>query len=125
MPLCQSFHLRRPQFASAYALSELCLLHVPLSAAAQTAGEHVRELEFSGALSCSETKPTYVESETSQVIFVGESNSRPSNVWHLTRDSVKNDWRDEKTDGAADWSTTSCWLCHDPSLLRVGVQRAA
>ena len=39
---------------SAHALSELDLLRDPLSAAAHTAGEHVRTLESSGAFSCSE-----------------------------------------------------------------------
>ena len=59
---------------SAPALSELDLLREPLSVAAHTAGEHVRELESSGAFSCSEIKPACAENETSEVIYVGESN---------------------------------------------------
>ena len=51
-------------FASAHALSELDLLREPLSAAALTAGEHVHNLESSGAFSCSEMEPAYVENET-------------------------------------------------------------
>ena len=49
--------------------------------------------------------------------YVGEGNSTPSNVRQLSREHVKNDWRDEKTNGAADWSHTSCWPCHDPIFI--------
>ena len=63
-------------------------------------------------------KPAYVETETSQVIYVGESNSTASNVRQVSRESVKNDWRDQKTDEAADWSHT-----FPSSLLRVGSMR--
>ena len=49
--------------------------------------------------------------------YVGESNSTPSNVRLLSREGVRNDWRDEKTDGAADCSHTSCWPCHDPIFI--------
>ena len=50
--------------ATAPALSELNLRREPLSVAAHTAGEHVRNLEFSGAFNCSELKPAHVENET-------------------------------------------------------------
>ena len=79
--------------ASAPALSELDLLREPLSVAALRAGEDVRKLESPGAFSCSEMKPAYAESETSQVTHVGEGSSTPSNVRQLSRDSVKNDRR--------------------------------
>ena len=108
---------RSKVFASAHALSELDLVREPLSAAAHTAGEHVRKLESSGAFSCSDVKPAYVENETSQVTYVGESSSTPSIVRQLSREGVKNEWRDEKTDGAADRSHTSCWPCHDPRFI--------
>ena len=86
--------------ASAPALSELNLLRDPQSVAAQTAVEHVRKLESSGAVSRSGLKPAYAENGISQVTRVGESRSTPSNVRQLSRDNVKNDWRD------ADYSRT-------------------
>ena len=49
------------KLVSAPALSELDLLREPLSVAAHTAGEHVRELESSGAFSLSDMKPALVE----------------------------------------------------------------
>ena len=52
-------------FASVHARLELDLLREPLSAAAHTACDYVRTLESSGAFSCSELKPAYVEKETS------------------------------------------------------------
>ena len=60
----------------------------------------MRKLEFSGALSCSEKRPAYVENETSQVTYVSASNST----------DIKKERRDEKTDGAGDWSHTSLSL---------------
>ena len=77
----------------------------------------MRELESSGAFSCSEMKPAHVENETSQVTYVGESNSTPSKVRLLSREGVKNDRRDEQTDGPADWSRTASWPCHDPIFV--------
>ena len=47
--------------ASAPALSELDLLREPLSVAAHTKGEHVRELKSSGAFGCLKTKLVHVE----------------------------------------------------------------
>ena len=67
-----------PSLPKLPALSELDLVRAPLSAAAHTAGEHVRKLESSGAFSCSEIKPAHAENETSQVTYVGERNSTPS-----------------------------------------------
>ena len=62
-------------FASAHALSELDLLHEPLAAAAQTAGEHVQKLEPSGAFSCSEIRHASVQNETTQVTNVGDGDT--------------------------------------------------
>ena len=89
--------------ASAPALSELNLLCEPLSIAAQSAREHVRKLDSSGAFSCSELKPAYVDNEISQMTCADESNSMPSEVCQLCRERAKNDWRDAKTDGSADY----------------------
>ena len=62
-------------------------------------------------------KLAYVENETSKATYVGEGNSSPSNVRHLSRDSVKNDRRDTQADRAANYSRTSCWSCDDPILI--------
>ena len=102
--------------ASAHALSELELLRDPRSVAAHTAGEHVRELESSGAFSCLKSKPVYVENAPSQVTYAGESSSTPRDMRHLTRKGGKNEWKDEKADGAAD-SSTSHWPRHDPIFV--------
>ena len=61
--------------------------------------------------------PAYVESGTSQVTYVGESTATPSDVRQLSREGVRNDWRDEITDKAVDCSHTSCWPCHDPVFI--------
>ena len=55
-------------FASAHALSELDVLHEPMSTAAHTAGEHVRKLESSGAFS-SRAKLANVENAGQQVTY--------------------------------------------------------
>ena len=34
-----------------------------------------------------------------------------------SREGVKNEWKDEKTDGAVDWSHTSCWPSYDPIFI--------
>ena len=99
--------------ASALALSELALFRVP----AHTAGEHVRVLESSGAFSCLETKPVYVENAPSQVTPAGESTSTPAGMRQLPRKGAKDEWKDEKAAGAADSSTTSHWLRHDPIFI--------
>ena len=98
-------------FAPACAFPELNLLRCRLSAAGHAVGEHVRKLESSGALSCSEMKPAYVENEASQVTYVDASNI----VRQLSREGVKkkNKWKDE----TADWSHTSCWPCHDSIFI--------
>ena len=70
-------------------------------------------------------KPAHVKNETSQVTYVGESNSTPSKVRLLSREGVKNDWRDEQTDGAADWSRTASWPCHDPIFITPSWSSAA
>ena len=62
-------------------------------------------------------KPARVENETSQVTNVGEGNPTPSNVQQLSRDSVKDDWKDATADGAADFSRTSYWPCDDPIFI--------
>ena len=69
----------------------------------------MRKLESSGAFSRSKMKPAYVGIDTSQVIYVGESNSTPSDVRQLSREGVRNDWKDGKADEVVDWSHTSCW----------------
>ena len=51
--------------ATADAFSKLDLLREPLSAAAHSAGERVRELESSGSFSCLKTKPVNMENEIS------------------------------------------------------------
>ena len=91
---CQSFRLHRPTafFTSAHALSK--------SAAAHTAEEHVRKLEPSGAFSCSKMKTAQVENETSRM---------PSDVRLL--------WKDEKADGAVDWSRTACLPRYVPIFI--------
>ena len=96
-------------------LSELDLLREPLSASAHTTEEHVRKLE--SAFSCSKTKSAHVKSEASQMTYIGESNSTPSDVKQLSRQGVKNECKEEKTDGPVDWSHTSCWPCHDPIFI--------
>ena len=55
---------------------------------------------------------------TSQVTHVGEDSSTPSNVRQLSRDSVKNDRRDAKAEGAANWPAAI-----PSSSLRVGSVR--
>ena len=91
-------------FASAHALLELDLLRCePLSAAAHTACAHVRKLESPSAFNFSGERLD----EASQVTYVGERNSTPSNVRQLPR-VVQDEWRDEKAEGAADCSRTSC-----------------
>ena len=96
--------------ASAHALSELDLL---LSTAGHTAGEHVRKLESSGAFNCAEIKLANVQNETSQMAFVVESNSTPSDVRQLSREGIKYNWKD----GKADEAVTSSWPCHDPIFI--------
>ena len=76
-------------FASVHVISELDLLREQLSAAALTAEEHVRKLESSGAFSCSKMKLVYAQNETSQMAHVVASNSTPSDVRLLSRESVK------------------------------------
>ena len=72
----------------------------------------------------SSRSPAHVENETSQVTHVGEGSSTPSNVRHLSRDSVENDRRDAQAEGAANFSRTSCWPAAIPSSsLRVGSVR--
>ena len=83
-------------FASAHALSELNLLHKPLSTAAHAAEEHVRKLESSAAFS-SKTKPTYVENACPQMTHVGE-------------DGLKHG-------RATDCALPLCWLRHDPVFV--------
>ena len=46
--------------------------------------------------------------------YLDESNPTPSNRPLPSHENVKNDRRNVKTDEGADWSRTSCWLCHDP-----------
>ena len=60
--------------------------------AAHRAGKHVRELESSGAFSCSEAKPAYVESSTSHVTFAGDSIFTPSDVRQLPPKGVS-EWK--------------------------------
>ena len=36
---------------------------------------------------------------------------------NLSRESIKKDWKNEKTYWATDWSHTSCWPCHDPIFI--------
>ena len=97
MPLFHSF-LFTPTavLAAAPALSKLDLFREPLSVAAHTAGEHVRELESSGAVSCLKTKPVYVENAPSQVIYAGESTSTPTDMRQLPRKGGKNEWKYEQ-----------------------------
>ena len=65
-----------------------------------------------------------LENRTSQVTHVGKGSSTPSNVRQLFRNSVKNDRRDAKAEGAANFSRTSCWPPTIPSSsLRVGSVR--
>ena len=95
MPLCQSFLLRRPQCLHQLPLSRSWdLLREPLSVA-HTAGEHVRELESSGAFSCLKTKPVYAENAPSRVPYAGESTSTRTDMRPLPRKGVKNEWKDE------------------------------
>ena len=77
----------------------------------------MQKLESSGAFSCSEMKPAFFENETSQLTYVNEGNSTLSNVRQLSRDSVRNDWRDAEADRAADYSRTSRWPCDDPIFI--------
>ena len=53
-------------------------------------------------------KPAYVESESSQMTYLGENKSTPSDVRQMSREGVNTDWKDEKTDGAVDRYHTSC-----------------
>ena len=80
--------------------SELDLLREPLSVAAHTAGEHVRELESSGAVSCTKTKPVYVENAPSQAAIAGESTSTPTDMRQLPRKGGKHEWQHEKEEGS-------------------------
>ena len=48
---------------------------------------------------------------------LGESNSTPSDVRQLSRESVRNHWKDEETDGTVDWSHAECWPCHNPIFI--------
>ena len=66
----------------------------------------MRKLELSGAFSCSEMKPSYVEGETSQMTHVDESSSTLSDERQRSREGVKN--KDGKADEAVDWSHPSC-----------------
>ena len=62
LPYCQSFRLHKSQFSNqSMFFPVLDLLREPLSAAAHTAGEHVRKLGSSGAFSCSYVEPAYVK----------------------------------------------------------------
>ena len=65
-----SFYADRSAGISSRSL-ELNLLCEPLSIAAQPAREHVRKLDSSGAFSCSELKPAYVDNEISQMTHAG------------------------------------------------------
>ena len=112
-------------FASDHVLSELDLLREPLSVAAHTAGEHVRELESSGTFSCSEAKPAHVETATSQVTRAGETIAIPSNVRQLPRKGVKSVSKDEKAERAADCSLTPRWPRNDPIFIAASWFRAS
>ena len=100
--------------ASAPALSEL--IRGPPPVADHTAGEHVRELESSGAFGCLKTKRVCVKSAPSQPTYA-ESTSTPTDIPKLPRKGVKNEWKDEKAEGAADSSFTSHWPRHDPIFI--------
>ena len=80
----------------------------------------MRKLESSGAFSCSEMMLAYVENETSQVTYVDESNSTPSNVRQLSRKGAKNDWKDGKADETVYWSHHAGFTTIPSSFLRVG-----
>ena len=41
----------------------------------------------------------------------------PSDARQLSREGVKNDWKDGKADEAVDWSHTSRWPCYDPIFI--------
>ena len=102
-------------FASAHDLSELDLLREPLSAAAHTTEEHVRKLEPSGAFSCSKMKLACVKSETSQMTYLGESNSTLSDVQQMSREGVKHEWKRRKQTGRLTGPTHRGGLATIPS----------
>ena len=66
-----------------------------------------------GASSCSEMKLFYVENAPSQVTHAGET-STPTDVRQLPRKGGKNEWKDEKAEGAAESSPHHIGSCHDP-----------
>ena len=112
-----SFHADLSVGISSRALSELDLLREPLSVAAHTAREHVRELESFGVFSCLKTKHVYGENAPSQVTDAGESTSTPTDMRQLPRKGVKNEWKDEQTERAADILPTSNWPRHGPIFI--------
>ena len=84
----------------------------------------MRRLEFSSAFRFSKMKPAYVENETSQKTYADESNSTPSRVRHLSRECIKNDWKDEKPTGQLIGPTPYAGFAMNPcSSLRVGSGR--
>ena len=115
---CQSFHLHRPQFSHQPMPSRSLICSV-----SHCRLRPFRREDMCASLNppvpsvCLKMKPAYVENETSQMSYLSESTSTPSDVRLLSREGVKNEWKDEKTDGAVDWSHTSCWPRHDPIFI--------
>ena len=106
--------------------TERDLLRGTLSASAHTAEKHVGTLEFFDAFSHSKRKPAHVESKTSQISFLCENKSALSDVRQLSREGVRDDRKDENTDGAVDRSHRLCWPCYDHMFnLSEMVQRSA
>ena len=62
-------------------------------------------------------KPDNTENESSQMDYPDESNPTPSDRPLVSHGNVKNDWINEATDEAADWSHTPYWPCHDPIFV--------
>ena len=63
------------------------------------------------SFSCLKTKPVCVAST-----YAGESTSTPADMRQLLPKDVKNEWKDENKERAAESSPTSRWPRHDPTF---------
>ena len=103
--------------ASAPALSELDLPREPVSVAAHTAGEHVRELESSGAFSCLKRNLSMRRMRPRKLLALVGPLPRLQICNNCLEMVAKTHGKMRKAEGAADSSSTSHWPRHDPIFL--------
>ena len=101
-------------FTSAHALSMLALLREPPSA--HTAGKHLCKLESSGAFSCSNLEPAFVNKMNPRKTTYGGERMCGNCLVIASRTTG----RTKKQTKRLDWSHPSCWHCHDAIFITPG-----